>query len=229
MMPYTDEMLQQDAKAVTDSDARRSVERYVTAERLGPYLEECDGDFSCAESLYVWNLRISGAFYEALGIFEVVVRNALCEQLRVWHGKRPGSWLDDPRGVFEENRIRQIDKAQRILAQRSKPMTEGRIMAELPFGFWRYLLARRYEHTLWVPHLRHAFPAMKPQRREEVYRRVDGLHAFRNRIAHHEPIHHHGIERLHNLMFGVASWVDADMASWVQSLSRVPTVLDERP
>lgn len=61
---------------------RAAVERYVTQARLGPYLAEVGDDYSRAEELYVWNLRASGAFHEVLGVFEVVLRNALCEELR---------------------------------------------------------------------------------------------------------------------------------------------------
>ena len=129
MVPHRKYTGQQKATGCDSGRHEASVQRFVTAERLGPYLAECGNDFRCAEALYVWNVRVSGAFYESLGIFEIVLRNALCEQLRAWHGKRGGSWLDDPRGVFEDNRIKQIDEAKRILAVRGKPTTEGRIMA----------------------------------------------------------------------------------------------------
>lgn len=206
-----------------------SIERYVTQERLGPYLAETGGDFAQAEALYIWNLRVAGAFHEALGIFEIVLRNALCEHLRTWHTNRPGSWLDDPRGVLENKRIDQIDAARQLLIARGKPVTEGRIVAELSLGFWRYLLARRYEHALWTPHLRRAFPHMKPARRETVYQRVDDLHSLRNRVAHHEPIHHHNLARSHHDMLQLVSWINPDMAAWLEGISRVTDVIAQRP
>ena len=110
---------------------RASVERYVTQSRLGPYLTETGNDYVLAEELYVWNLRVSGAFHEVLGVFEVVLRNALCEQLRHWHGKRTGTWLDDPTSKLDDRRIEQIKEARQALSQKNKPLTEGRIVAEL--------------------------------------------------------------------------------------------------
>ena len=41
---------------------------------------------------------------------------------------------------------------------------------ELSFGFWRFLLSKRYQNTLWAPHLRKAFPGMRTQSREVVYK-----------------------------------------------------------
>ena len=111
---------------------RASVERYVTQARLGPYLAETGNDYALAEELYVWNLRVSGAFHEVLGVFEVALRNALCEQLRHWHGKRTGTWLDDPTSTFDARRIEQIKAACRALSQKGKPLTEGHIVAEAP-------------------------------------------------------------------------------------------------
>lgn len=208
---------------------RASVERYVTQARLGPYLTETGNDYALAEELYVWNLRVSGAFHEVLGVFEVVLRNALCEQLRHWHGKRTGTWLDDPTSTFDARRIEQIKAACQALSQKGKPLTEGHIVAELSFGFWRFLLSKRYQNTLWAPHLRKAFPGMRTQRREVVYKHVEALLKLRNRIAHHEPIHRFPLAGLHDAMLLVTSWIDPGMSNWLTDLSRVPSVLAAKP
>lgn len=215
--------------AVSDPAHRAFFERYFTQARLGPYLAEVDDDYARAEQLYVWNLRVSGAFYEVLGVFEVALRNAMCEELRRWHGKRPGTWLDDPTAVFDARRIKQIEEARRILIQRGKPTTEGRVVAELSLGFWRFLLSKRYQNTLWTPHLRKAFPGMKPQKREVVYGHVEALLTLRNRIAHHEPIHRFPLADLHNRMLRVVAWIDPGMSAWLTGLSRVPLLLGARP
>lgn len=214
---------------MTEPNHRASVERYVTQARLGPYLAEVGGDYVRAEELYVWNLRVSGAFHEVLGVFEVVLRNALCEELRRWHGKRPGTWLDDPMTVFDDRRIAQIDEARGILTRANKPVTEGRVVAELSLGFWRFLLSKRYQNSLWTPHLRKAFPGMRPQRRDVVYGHVEALVKLRNRIAHHEPIHRLALSDLHGQMLLLVSWIDPAMAQWHLGLSRVPSLLAARP
>lgn len=70
---------------------------------------------------------------------------------------------------------------------------EGRVVAELTFGFWRYLLIARYEHSLWNPAIRAKFSALGhlsgTDSRRQVYDRVENLNYLRNRVAHHEPIY----------------------------------------
>lgn len=216
-------------EALDQSAHRAAVERYVTQARLGPYLAEVGDNYSRAEELYVWNLRVSGAFHEVLGVFEMVLRNALCEELRRWHGNRQGTWLDDPTATFDDRRIEQIARARRTLAQRGKPTTEGRVVAELSLGFWRFLLSKRYQNTLWTPHLREAFPGMRPQKREVVYKHVEKLLTLRNRIAHHEPIHRLPLADLHDRMLLVITWIDPSISGWLSDLSRVPSLLASRP
>jgi hypothetical protein len=77
-----------------------------------------------------------------------------------------------------------IADARRHATANGRAETAGRVVAELPFGFWRYLLASRYERTLWRTRLYLAFPGQG--RRQPVYAKLAGLHQLRNRIAHHE-------------------------------------------
>lgn len=60
------------------------------------------------------------------------------------------------------------------------------MVAALTFGFWRKLLSRSYDRTLWVPALHNAF--LPDTARRRVYDAADRLNIQRNRIAHHERI-----------------------------------------
>ena len=62
----------------------------------------------------------------------------------------------------------------------------GHVVAAFTFGFWRKLLSRSYDRTLWVPTLHDAFLPGTAGRR--VYDAADRLNIQRNRIAHHERI-----------------------------------------
>ena len=108
-------------------------------------------------------------------------------------------------------------------------MTHGRVLAELSFGFWRYLLSSRYEATLWTPVLRHAFPLLQPSTRERLYRPLDRLHRLRNRIAHHEPVHHMDLSALEDDAVFTVECIDRDLGEWLRASSRVTQVLRERP
>lgn len=201
----------------------------LSAERLAPYLLEMGGDESRAIQLYEWNLAVSGAMFEALGVLEVVVRNALHRQLTIHHGTLPGHWYDDPLGLLSDKATDDINTARRRLRTLQRPETPGRVVAELSFGFWRFLLASRYEATLWTPHLRDAFPNLSPQKRSLVYSSLSEMHTVRNRIAHHEPIHARDLARDAQTVTRLLDWIDTDVGAWATTLLRLPGPVQTRP
>lgn len=202
----------------------------LSRERLAPYLRAAGGrDVAAAVRLYEWNLAVSGAMYEALGILEVVLRNALSAQLAAHHGTRAGQWYDDPLRVLSELAREDIAAARRRLRTLRRRETPGRVVAELSFGFWKFLLARRYEATLWTGCLRHAFPNLQPQSRAVVYRALDELHTLRNRIAHHEPIHSRDLTADTLTIYRLLDWIDHDVRAWAVTLSKLQPMIAARP
>lgn len=220
------------SNALTPPNALASLlRRRLSPERFGPYEGACALDVDLAVALYEWNAQISGAFHEILGLLEVMLRNAVHDQLTVWHSRvgRDGHWYDDPARILEPPRRRDIADAGSRLRRDGKAESPGRIVAELNFGFWRYLLTRRYEATLWTPALRHAFPHLRPARRGDLYVPVNDLVRLRNRIAHHEPIHNRPLATLHGDVLRVARYLDPAVEGWIRARSRVPDLLVRRP
>jgi hypothetical protein len=209
-------------------DAER-IAASLSPERFAPYLRSTGGHLHAAVRLYEWNLAASGALYEALGILEVVLRNALSKQLAVHHGSLAGQWYDDPLGVLSDLAHDDIAAARRRVRKLRRPETPGRVVAELNFGFWKFLLAKRYEATLWTGYLRLAFPNLQPQRRAIVYRALDQMHTVRNRIAHHETIHRRDLTADMLTIYRLLDWIDADVRSWAVSLSRLQHIAASDP
>ncbi|WP_166352402.1 Abi family protein [Phytoactinopolyspora limicola] len=199
----------------------------LSSERLRPYRDSTH-DLPGAIKLYEWNTSVSGAMYEVLAGLEVILRNALVAQLENWHGQRPGSWYRDPRRVLAPERHIQIVQARERVRQLGRDETPGRVVAELSFGFWRYLLTKRYESSLWTHHLRHAFPHLQPQSRARVEKRIRHLNRLRNRVAHHEPIHNRDLNRDHQDIITLIGWISTDAGRWVAAQSRVPALLRAR-
>lgn len=108
---------------------------------------------------------------------------------------------------------------------------EGKVIAELSFGFWRYLVAKRYQATAW-PALQKAFP-LHPDGsaapRVDIDDRMQRIHVLRNRIAHHEPIFRRNVAHDYADMLTLVGWVSREASDWVEELSRVPTMLAQRP
>jgi len=205
----------------------------VTAERLGSYLRASGGNVADAFALYEWNMRAAASVMELTSMIEVLARNALDRELRDWaHQRRAGAtWLDvaplDQQGMADIRKAR--DRATR---RGRRPEVHGRVVAELPLGFWRYLVESRYLTALWVPATHRAFPAGDPDlrsRQKDVAFRMQQLNFIRNRAAHHEPIHSRDLRKDLRSALDLAEWISPAAASWVANTTSLPSIISNRP
>lgn len=204
----------------------------IARPRFDRYVLAVGGDPARALRLYEWNLVASSAFYETLGQLEILLRNALDEQLRRWHRRAiggDGSWHLDPRTPLHGDLRAQVVDARRRARRHRAVETQDGVITELTFGFWRYLLDTRHQSTLWAPALRHAFPHLRPRVRSEVYERLVRLHLLRNRIAHHEPIHGLALSARLDDVLVVAGSICPTTAAWIWATTRSAAVLAARP
>jgi hypothetical protein len=83
---------------VVSSISPAVLERRLSVERFAPYRAAAGGDPARAVALYEWDAIVGAAFWAALGHVEVVVRNAMHEQLTAWSTTRCGQplWYLDP-------------------------------------------------------------------------------------------------------------------------------------
>jgi hypothetical protein len=93
-------------------------------------------------------------------------------------------------------------------------------VAELSFGLWRFLVAARYERSLWRRCLYRAFPG--EGRRKVVHAKLAVLHELRNRIAHHEPIHNRPLRQRYADALTVTGWICPVTRDWVHQQQLVP-------
>jgi hypothetical protein len=115
--------------------------------RFEGYVQHCGGDLTAALEFYQWNIEAAAALWESLGHLEVVLRNRVADRLAIRQERlgRPGSWLDASSTSELDSRARaDIGKAQQRLRHQRKPINYDRVIAELSFGFCRFLFARRY-------------------------------------------------------------------------------------
>jgi hypothetical protein len=207
-----------------------TLERRISAERFAPYRAAAGDDLKRAVRLYERNTELSAAFWAVLSDLEILVRNAMHEKLTAWSVTVYGqtAWYLDHGEIFNEQTTRDINTARRHATARGRPEVSGRIVAELPLGFWRFLLSSRYERSLWLPCLRDAFPGIRGRgMRRDVHDAMRDLHLLRNRIAHHEPIHNRPLIRLHSQAMAMAGWVCPITRQWIAARSRVPALLSE--
>jgi Abi-like protein len=67
------------------------------------------------------------------------------------------------------------------------PVSEGKVIAELTFYFWKRLFSSEYEQSLWRTTLKRTFP-FKALSRSVVAVNLEQIYQTRNRLAHHEPV-----------------------------------------
>jgi len=252
--------------SMTTSGAGDWVERWLSRPRFGVYLAAVGGDRPTALQLYEWNATVSAAFMRDLAHLEVALRNAYDDALTSGLPPRGMHWVFDPTRYFPtvwktaRNGARYNDnhEPQRLIAQatatallsvqaaarttkQAVPVTPapGKVVAELPFGFWRYLSAAKHEKRLWVPYLHKAFAAGTS--RHELDRRINRLHELRNRIAHHEPLlrrnrvtgvlslsSRHLDDRHHDLL-AVADLISPNIRDYIAATSTCATTINHRP
>jgi hypothetical protein len=206
--------------------------RYLSKARSGPYLAAAEGDSARALRLYAWNMEVSGAFLGPLHVLEVCLRNAVDDRLTVLAG-RPDWWRSDIRFTFVAERM--IQDSIRKCQIRSD-LAPGHMIAELPFGFWVGLFGSggscQYETNLWRPALRTVFPGYRGSRRG-LHSDLDHVRAFRNRVAHHEPIHRRHLAADRETIIRLLRLMSPAVANWVlvhdrmsESLARRAAVTD---
>lgn len=208
------------------------IQARLAVPRVATYLDACQGDLDRALLLYRWNASLAGALWETLGHAEVLLRNAIHDALTTRHGIRrnAGFWFDDvDRELDQRARDEIISAKRRAHRSAGAGVPPGKIVAELPFGFWRYLLARRYSSTLW-PAIRHAFPHLPGRDRVQLERPVIRLHQVRNRIAHHEPLVREDIPARIADLEAVLDAIDPALRAWVRDDGgRLGAIVRRRP
>ena len=172
-------------------------EKWLSAERLTPYLKACGGDAEKALALYEWNSSLAQLLMRDISNFEVALRNACNAAMESsWQGDV--HWLLDEnsparrpvmrksaRGILDSNRInrRTIDAAVDGLP---KGFSTGNLVAGLTLGFWVHLSDRSREAVIWRSGLYRAWP--KGTNRAELQERLYGILRVRNRVAHNERL-----------------------------------------
>lgn len=202
------------------------------------YLAAAAGDPQLSLDLYEWNAEISSALLRDLAYVEVGLRNAYDRAL---FSPVAGSTAQDcgnhtaVRAAVSDSARRRVDvnvrtreSLQRAVDSAGGPAAApGKVVAELMFGFWRFLSSTAHEKTLWVPALHHAFAPGTDRR--DVDRPIGRLHGLRNRVAHHEPLLSYDIAGRVTDAVNVATLIDAELGQHLAATSQVGLLLVQRP
>lgn len=230
----------------------------VPAARIEPYRVACHGTDVSPIHLYRWAAEVGLAVFDDLAVLEVAMRSAMARELAAAHGirwYRRADLLDDETLKLIDSAWR-VGRLGR--SSQSDEVVHGKLVASLMFGFWVKVLGRGsyqgagpdrqrriYDTTLWKPALRHAFPNVGALDRVEVETAARRVRALRNRIAHHEHIIwgvplpgecspdgttvRLPLSTAHEVLIGLAGYVDRGLESWLRQYSRVDELLEGCP
>lgn len=200
--------------------------------RLAPY-EAATRDDDHALALYEWNMRASATLFQDIGVFEILLRNALDSKLRARYQAVATAQPWYRQVNLHERGAGKLGEAVEAATHRGRdPEDQDKVVAELSFGFWRYLLGRHYQATLW-PTMRGAFghlpPGASAPDRQSIESKVENIYFLRNRIAHHEPIFTRDLDRDHRDLVTVASLICPQTQAWMVEKSQARLELAAKP
>lgn len=202
------------------------IREVLSTARFEPYLAKTGGDVAAAIRLYWWNVKVSAAFYAPLHCLELALRNAMHEQLSV-ELKRLDWWTAAPLNDYGRRTVSVA--IQKTSGRDGRSYTADDIVAELSFGFWVSLVSRgvSYDRNLWVPILHRAFPYYNG-RRQPLHDNLLTMVLFRNRIMHHEPIHHRHLAADHAKIYRLLGYISPVVIQELEPFDRVGEVLKDR-
>lgn len=207
----------------------RNIEQLLSQSRLDPYQVATSGTTVEPLELYDWNSQVGSAFFESLHYLEVGLRNSIDDAVRKHSAVQLGlnSWLRSDGPLLSHGSRQQVALAERRIQRAGRPVTHGRVVAELSFGFWWSLFAQEYNRSLWQPALRHAFEGSV--RRQKLHDELGHFRVFRNRIAHHEPIFTRDLQGDWARLLDLGGRIAEALAQRMRITSRVPDLLAVRP
>ncbi len=159
---------------------RHLIEKYISEARFSKYknLDE-----------YEENLFFSKKSYIPLSILEVALRNAIDNLLTQKVGEQ---WHEDASFLTRDSQFK-VQQVKEMLQKRRESTSREKIIAELSFGFWVNLFKKPYDKKLRIKDLKKVFPNLpskqeKLMNREVIYRELNHIRNFRNRVFHYEKV-----------------------------------------
>jgi len=217
-------------------------EHIMSVARMNRYLIASDNNSKKAMTLYRQNLRLSQELFTIISCFEIALRNAIDKQYISQYGNE---WLRDSclsGGIFDTQNCRYSKEVvSKAVAKLSDRYTHTKLLAEMDFGFWRYLFAQPQFRAGGQSLLR-IFPS-KPTstpaiqyNHSFVFNQLEKINTLRNRIAHHEPICFFDNQAVinttyarqsYNLILQLFQWLNIDAYSLLYGLDHITTICNE--
>ena len=217
-----------------------SFERLIGKPRLQSYKSYFNAaDMETAATLYIWNSELSRCLGTLLAYFEIALRNNVHRALSMHYVGNVGPtahWWDLIRSQLGGSTMRWVEivRMGRGVKTRIGAPDADEIVAQVSFGFWTNVLARidRNKAHVLMPSILPNHPINEnvhdwrnDAKRKAALAFVRELNAFRNRLAHHEPLWKFG--GIHDTSTNPPTLVLAASTDLVSSQQRFARLLEQ--
>lgn len=214
--------------------------------RMQKYILACNSDIYKALNLYKYNIQASQALYPIISILEIALRNCIDGALMKFY--EDNNWLINKRNHFANNPLLiytnkkgakvqdyffsdKLKKAEDKLKFRNIPLTHGKLLAELTFGFWvKFYNSNSIKILKGVP--LNGFKNKPSMNVGSLNSHLNSIVNVRNRISHSEPICFNkkgqlcliSLKSYETDILEAIRWIDNDLYDWAKKINFFPLV-----
>ena len=209
-----------------NNDFFKSLERSISSSRISTYKSNGHTEIETIAD-YVLNAKISQNFYFLLQNLEVSLRNAIYDSFKKHYPNSDFFYLFENNSFnrYKSKKEKHSRECWKMLCgvkyklKHMQTLSDGKIIAELNFGFWTELLiSRDNKYTdMWRRIFLDVFPNYKikssiDKDKISIALKIDDIRNFRNRIFHYEPIYNQSdLIKKHIDIFDILTWLNEDM------------------
>ncbi len=197
------------------------IENILHTERIAAYRQD-GADHTLTLARYLLNMALSESLYPSLQFAEIALRHAIHRELSARCGTVV--WYDSPLARLTPWQQDRVTEAKESLKKLGKPLSPGRIIAELTFGFWTAFFNNAHARTGIGSYLsKKVFPhaPSTEQYQSKLDKRWLEIRDLRNRVFHHERIlHWNDLNARHQAVFEIIAWMSPKLHDLVKTLDR---------
>ena len=202
----------------------QQVESILAPERMDVYRQDGAAPATTL-ARYLLNMALCESLYSPLQFAEIALRNAIHSSLTARFGT--ASWYDIVPALPAWQQ-KQLGEARQKLQTHGKPVTPGRMVAELQFGFWTGFFNKSHGgtglgHALASQAFAHApRPERDMKKLDARWKRIRDL---RNRVFHHERIiHWTDLDAQHAAILEIVGWMNPPLRDFARVLDRYAAI-----
>lgn len=163
-------------------------EEALSIPRLNKYRVACQNDTNKTLILYRYNIKLCQKFYGILGMLEIILRNAINEHYKTQFSDNDWLISQVANGFLSTSQSQNDIFRERDKLIQMNLYTHDKLVASLSFGIWTIMFSKNL-YRQGGKTLLQIFPNKAHNlNQKQIYKDLDRIREFRNRIAHHEPI-----------------------------------------